>query len=645
MGLFCFKGGQNKDKINITDYLNMNSNLCPKCQGKFPSLVEIHSDNENIVLKCTCQKDSYDDKIENYYEEIKSKNKKVEKVNTNQEIFYCKKCKKYFLGGDKDHEVHPNEKKEEDFLNEDIITKKNESLCKMIRVNQVIVNTFEKNPNNYFHAKSVINLAESILNEKDRSTTYINRAMKKLRIRRKKHKKCLKKFNTRFGQDINGNEERICLFPVNENGIRIGDEGFKFFTRILFIQLKEMDLADNNISDIKDISYMILPHLEYLDLSYNKIKDINPIAKLKCEKLKEICLQKNEIEDISPFKDSYFPELELLRVEDNKKIDKSTIKEVINNLNNSRKKQEKQEKQEIKEILIYEVKTPKEFDKKYETAICSDEKDRSKIKEYKEKLKKQEKNKKKTKSGNQEGNLEISANQNENVQRDENGEQDENEEQKGNENQEENGNQNQNGNQDGNGNQKNEVKEKKIEEVKNIALYEQKYGILQDPNKMLRDFYLTIPKRNKIKYLILFNCQIKDPSILARFPFYNLKALDLSLNKITNINFLCKMRTQKIQSLYLNHNKINDIKALLKIMKDTNSTCSLNILSLNKNSLDFKQKKNDIKMLIDIVKAKKKNKVFEIDIYPGGHFDDEDINRDGHYEDNEIDNNETDEAK
>ena len=120
----------------------------------------------------------------------------------------------------------------------------------------------------------------------------------------------MKKFNTRFGQDINGNEERICLFPVNKKDIRIGDEGFKFFTRILFIQLKEMDLADNNISDIKDISYMILPHLEYLDLSYNKIKDINPIAKLKCEKLKEICLQKNEIEDISPFNDSYFPELE-----------------------------------------------------------------------------------------------------------------------------------------------------------------------------------------------------------------------------------------------------------------------------------------------------------------------------------------------
>ena len=155
-----------------------------------------------------------------------------------------------------------------------------------------------------------------------------------------------------------------------------------------------------------------------------------------------------------------------------------------------------------------------------------------------------------------------------------------------------------------------------------MYLYEMKYKIdLTKPfesvekkaEEMLRDLYLTIPKKNKLKELVLFNCHIKNPYILTRLPLHKLTTLDLSLNKITNVNFIRNMRNPNMNTLYLNHNKISDIKVLLN-KKDFGE---LKVISLNKNPIDFDKKKNDI---IDL-----SNKGIIVDII------------DGHFEEDEYD--------
>ena len=412
------------------------------------------------------------------------------------------------------------------------------------------------------------------------------------------------------------NVERIILFP-DDNSLPLkpleqlkpnkvlGDDGFKSLSKILFTQLKEIDLADNNIKEVYCLENMVLPYLEYLDMSDNEIEDIKPIADLKCKKLKEICLQNNKIKTIKHFENSCFPVLELLRVENNKFPKHAQENSKV--------------KKKFKGIIITEAILPIEFDKKYGTAICSGEKDKKGIEKAKKKLqkeiddendrlKREEKEKKL-----QENNLKENENQIEDLKankKEENLKENQKEEQK---------------------NKAQNDYNEKIKTVPKIYLYEMNYGIIEKltpklikdyPTIMLRDLYLTIPKKNKLEMIVLFNCKIEDASILAKFPFYNTHSLDLSLNRIKNINFLLKMRTKHLEYLYLNHNKINDIRALTKI---TAGETSIKALSLNKNNIGsvYEQKKNDLKKLYD--------KGISIDIYDmGGDYEDDQF-----FEDNE----------
>ena len=427
------------------------------------------------------------------------------------------------------------------------------------------------------------------------------------------------------------NVERIILFP-DDNSLPLkpleqlksnrvlGDDGFASLSKILFTQLKEIDLADNNIKEVYCLENMILPYLEYLDMSDNQIEDIKPIADLKCTKLKEICLQNNKIKTIKHFENSCFPDLEILRVENNK-----FPKHAQENL---------KVKKKFEGIIITEAILPIEFDKKYGTAICSEKKDKKEIEKYQKDLQekidvenrrlKREENEKKLQGNN----LIENENQKEDLK--------ENKKEKENQKEEE---------------QKNKVQNEyneKIKTVKKIYLYEMNYGKLEKitpefilklfknyPQIMLKDLYLTIPKRNKIENIVLFNCKIEDASILAKFPFYNTNSLDLSLNRIKNINFVLKMRTKNLKNLYLNHNKINDIRALTKI---TAGKTSIKALSLNKNNIGkvYEQKINDIKKLVD--------KGITIDIYDmGGDYEDDqfdDVNEENKKENKKENKNE-----
>ena len=62
--------------------------------------------------------------------------------------------------------------------------------------------------------------------------------------------------------------------------------------------LKELNLNDNQISDIAVFEKITFDKLEILNLSQNQIADINALAKAKYEKMKILNLCENKIADI-----------------------------------------------------------------------------------------------------------------------------------------------------------------------------------------------------------------------------------------------------------------------------------------------------------------------------------------------------------
>ena len=127
-------------------------------------------------------------------------------------------------------------------------------------------------------------------------------------------------------------------------------------SKIVFKNLKEINLSCNGITSVKYLDKMILPHLENLDLSNNEIEEVKPVASLKSKHLKMILLQENKIKTLKDFNDKNvkFDELEMLRV------DKNPIKE------------DKHFKNAIKKFgkkLIHKTLDLKSFNEKYDVNL------------------------------------------------------------------------------------------------------------------------------------------------------------------------------------------------------------------------------------------------------------------------------------
>ena len=101
-----------------------------------------------------------------------------------------------------------------------------------------------------------------------------------------RQEEAIKSLKNKFKIDLNGNEKKLSLRNRN-----LGDKGLKLISKIIFKNLKEIDVSGNKIKNIEPLNEMNLPHLEYLNMSYNQIENINPIAELNAKKLKEISLQ------------------------------------------------------------------------------------------------------------------------------------------------------------------------------------------------------------------------------------------------------------------------------------------------------------------------------------------------------------------
>ena len=543
--------------------------LCPKC-WRIPEILNIHSDNGHVVLKCRYH-GIFDLTIQEYCQIMKGSTfnylntkcfncPKVLKSNKEDTFKYCYECQVVFceeclnknqLKEKKEHRrahidnsIPVNEKnhkclehyksefksfcldcednvceKEKDTKHKthnridldkckqnsqkciEIINYKNKMLADIIRFNNIIINSYVKFPDNYFHIKSLFNVAKTIVEENKRDSRemecMINRLEKIHNAQKEAKERLIKEFNI----DLKGKETKLSL-----RNRKLGDKGLKLISKIIFTNLKEIDLSENNIKNIEPLNEMNLPHLEYLNMSYNKIENIKPIAELNSKNLKEISLQTNHITDMTPFLKSDFPALERLRVENNRiNISDDSFKDFIDN-------------KIFKNKVFYEEKTYKQFEDKYGVDLDQE-------------------------------NIELSN--------------------------------------------------------------------LKGGNELLQELYLTVKPNNKIKILKLDDNKFENASLLGRIPLNKLRLLDLSLNKIKNVKFLLEMKLPKLTTLYLNCNEIYSIYPLIRILdnefydeENKNKRPDLRILSLNETHLKLEDRQS--RDMIQLIKGEK----IEIDMDP-----------------------------
>ena len=274
-----------------------------------------------------------------------------------------------------------------------LILDKSKDLSSIIKAHIKILDSQEKNPDNYFHNQNVINLGDFL---EDESKNYIyDKGEQKIKtiddIRKEEIKDkdeeendALEKLKNNFFVDLEKyirkkekkEEELIEKEKDNKKKVEkeepelylklkgpkeeskyikyLKDEGFILISKLRFKNLKEINLANNQITKLDPLNNMLLPHLEIINFGDNQIEKINPLANLLSKNLSEIYLQNNKIKDLGPFLHSDFPLLEIFRV-DGKGNEKAFKKKSF------RAVQEK-----YKGILFHKAKSWESFNKEYE---------------------------------------------------------------------------------------------------------------------------------------------------------------------------------------------------------------------------------------------------------------------------------------
>ena len=141
----------------------------------------------------------------------------------------------------------------------------------------------------------------------------------------------LRLFNNKYGEycelinDLSNDKIKIIS--------NIGDEAFKHFCELKFTNLKEMNIYQIGITNIKPLEQMNLDKLEVLDLSNNNIPDITPLSKVNMKELKYLDLSDMNISDINVLENVNFEKLERLYLGNNKisdinALEKANFKEL-----------------------------------------------------------------------------------------------------------------------------------------------------------------------------------------------------------------------------------------------------------------------------------------------------------------------------
>ena len=220
--------------------------------------------------------------------------------------------------------------------NKDIIISQNGINNYLIKLIDILITTYEKNPSNEINLKNMENLFKSLninninnnkFDEKD------NAILEQLELL---EKKVLNYINVKFDLAITRQEIKLNL-----NGKNIGNIELELISGIEFKNLVELNISNNNISNIEPLKRMKSPNLKKIDISYNPIENIDAIKQMKA-KIEEINLENTNIikKDIQDLKNIIIHGIDLK----NNKNKECILKYEINNVNNIMEKLKEKDK-------------------------------------------------------------------------------------------------------------------------------------------------------------------------------------------------------------------------------------------------------------------------------------------------------------
>ena len=184
------------------------------------------------------------------------------------------------------------------------------SLRVMLKINNILLNTYKKHPENYYNNKNITNVANSIINgsksKKDGKDSNVR--MKKI------ERVLLGIINSKLGTNLNGNETNIDLSNKS-----IGNNEFRLLSCISFNNLGELDLQNNKISDIDTLTVFNAPKLKKLDLSSNQITNVNCFksAAQGFPNLEILLLDSNRINNVNMLNEKLFPKIKQISSNNN----------------------------------------------------------------------------------------------------------------------------------------------------------------------------------------------------------------------------------------------------------------------------------------------------------------------------------------
>jgi Leucine-rich repeat (LRR) protein len=403
-----------EESKKIFESLPKDQYLCPFC-GDIPELLNIHTDNGYVEFRCKKDKEflisvqDYFKKLSEsnftYYNiKCSNCNKEQKSCLKKEQLFkYCYLCKKDFCYECVEKEIKEHDKSHlkkcipinekntrclehfgegqyTSFCNDchiniceenshvihrkhhitnffkiepqiKVITEKNRILSDIIRFNELILNTYQKFPDNYFHLVNMSNLAESIMIENSRNSEELNFIFEQLKLKIKNREDAIKAFNEKFKMLFTGKEEILSLRKIG-----LEDDDLKTLSQIGFSKLKEIDISENKLNDISCLKDINLSNVELLKMNNNNIRSLNVFTEINAPKLEILELQRNKIQSVGPLLKSELPSLQLLRIEDNNDLEKS-----IEEFNQLLKKYTKK--------LIYKTYTYQDFNKKYDCIL------------------------------------------------------------------------------------------------------------------------------------------------------------------------------------------------------------------------------------------------------------------------------------
>ena len=534
--------------------------ICPECR-EVPKILDAHSENNKFIFNCkNCG--LKEQSIKEYFQSIiDSKKKYRENVCKNCEhpnnivntdFYYCNDCKKEFCS---ERIQFCNDAGHKTFNVNDRINKcrihqeKNVYFCFDCKEN-FCDKLSEHQEHDEHNIKKINEIEINIEKKEKKKINFFFLENRNKILERNKYLSDLVRFNRlilKIGEKFQNNYFNL------ENVIKLGksieeenkrdsndiDYNFKDFTTYIEISTK----AIKNITDIKEDNKekILLSRKDiFLHLFNRKLenKDFESISNIRFNQLNEINLSGNSIENIQSMNKMILPFLEYLNLSNNK------IKNIepIANLKSKRLKEIFLHHNEIEDISAFEGS---EFPN---LKIFRIEGNKNLVKIGDKVLKKFKKSiiteEQTIEKFNEKYNCKI------------------------------------------------EIESKKID-LKDI----------KEGDEMVKDLYLTLTNKAdyiNIEKLCLLNNKINDPSPLSRIPFMDsLEELDLSLNKIKNLNFLDKMKLKHLKKLYLSDNKINNIYPLKKI--ELNDLETLAILNNNLNLDNYTTK--------DVLKFFKEKKI------------------------------------